>query len=297
MFYFFLGIVRPCFSDYASPIVLVNKKDGTKRICVDYRKLNEKIIKDKYPLPLIDDQVKKLYKARVFSTIDLKNGFFHVPVEKSSRRYTAFITESGTYEFLKTPFGLCNSPAIFQRFINCVFKPLIDEGTVLAYMDDLIIPGENDEKALEGLEKVLRLSSEYGLEINWKKCNFLTTKIEYLGIVIEAGTMKPSPRKIEAVRKMPNPKNIKELQRLLGLTGYFRKYIKGYAIIVRPLTKLLKKTENFEIGLDQIEAIEKLKTILSNEPVLAIFNFESETELHTDASKDGLAAILFQKKL
>lgn len=154
------GIVRPCFSEYASPIVLVSKKDGSKRICIDYRRLNAKIVKDRYPLPLIEDQIQKLNSSKIFCTIDLRNGFFHVPVEGSSRKYTAFITQSGTYEFLKTPFGLCNAPAVFQRFINCIFHELIRDKIVLAYMDDLIIPGQSEAECLTNLKKILQLSAE-----------------------------------------------------------------------------------------------------------------------------------------
>lgn len=287
--------MRPCFSEYASPIVLVSKKDGSKRICIDYRRLNAKIVKDRYPLPLIEDQVQKLNSSKVFCTIDLRNGFFHVPVEDSSRKYTAFITQSGTYEFLKTPFGLCNAPAVFQRFINCIFHELIKNKMVLAYMDDLIIPGRSEIECLTNLKKVLQLSAEYGLEINWKKCQFLTTKVEYLGTIIENGKMTPSEDKIMAVKKMKNPTNIKQLQRFLGLTGYFRKYIENYALIAKPLTNLLRKNNDFNLGSEEIKAIDELKLRLSNKPVLDLFQSEKETELHTDASKDGLAAILQQR--
>lgn len=125
------GIVEPCSSEYASPVVVVKKKDGSPRLCVDYRRLNKEIVKDKYPLPLIEEQIDKLAEARVFSTIDLRNGFFHVDVEERSRKYTAFVTQRGQYQFLKVPFGLCNSPPVFQRFINHIFRPLINEGILL----------------------------------------------------------------------------------------------------------------------------------------------------------------------
>nr|XP_012150982.1 PREDICTED: uncharacterized protein LOC105663851 [Megachile rotundata] len=134
------GIVQPSVSEYASPVVLVKKKDGSNRLCIDFRLLNKKIVKDRYPLPLIEDQLDALQSARVSSTLDLKNGFFHVPIEESSRKYTAFIVPDGHYEFLRVPFGLCNSPTIFQKFINAVFQDLIREHVLLVYIDDLIIP-------------------------------------------------------------------------------------------------------------------------------------------------------------
>jgi len=134
------GIAQPSLSDYASPVVLVEKKDGSTRLCVDYRQLNKKIVRDRYPLPLIEDQLDLLQNARYFSTLDLKNGFFYVPLDKDSIKYTAFIVPDGHYEFLKVPFGLCNSPSVFQRFINNIFKNAIREKIVLTYLDDLIIP-------------------------------------------------------------------------------------------------------------------------------------------------------------
>lgn len=138
-------IIQPSVSEYASPIVLVKKKDGTKRLCVDFRLLNKKIAKDRYPLPLIEDQLDALQNARVFSTLDLKNGFFHVRVDELSRKYTAFIVPDGHFEFLRVPFGLCNSPAIFQKFVNVIFKDLVREGVMLIYMDDLIVPAMDYE--------------------------------------------------------------------------------------------------------------------------------------------------------
>ncbi|XP_029162889.1 uncharacterized protein LOC114934371 [Nylanderia fulva] len=173
------GIIQPSLSEYASPVVLVKKGTGETRLCVDYRQLNKKIIKDRYPLPLIDDQLDALQGASIFSTIDLKNGFFHVPMEKESRKYTSFVVPDGQYEFLYAPFGLCNSPAVFQRFINQTFRELIRGGVVLTYVDDLIIPSTDFEAALSGLEKVLGVAERFGLNINWKKCKFLQTRVEF----------------------------------------------------------------------------------------------------------------------
>lgn len=167
------GIVEPCSSEYASQVVVVKKKCGSPRICIDYRKINKIIMKDRFPLPLIEDQLDRLQEAKIFTTLDLKNGFFHVPIEKESRHYTSFVTHKGQYQFLRVPFGLCNSPAVFQRFINTVFRDLINEGIALQYMDDLIIPASDESEALNRLQKILKTAEEYGLEINKKKCQFL----------------------------------------------------------------------------------------------------------------------------
>ncbi|XP_029171737.1 uncharacterized protein LOC114941060 [Nylanderia fulva] len=180
---------------------------------------------DRYPLPLIEDQLDMLKGARVFSTLDLTNGFFHVRVNESSRKYTAFIVPNGHYEFLRVPFGLCNSPAVFQRYVNTVFRDLIRERIVLAYMDDLIIPSSDVESGIRNLERVLVTASETGLMINCSKCCFLETTVEFLGHVICNGCVRLSDRKTEAVRRFPCPASAKQVQSFLGLSGYFRKFI------------------------------------------------------------------------
>ncbi|GBN50500.1 Retrovirus-related Pol polyprotein from transposon 297, partial [Araneus ventricosus] len=149
------GIVEPCSSEYSSPVVIVRKKDGTPRVCIDYRKLNKVVVKDRFPLPLIEDILDRLQGSRVFSTIDLKNAFFHVDVNKDSRKYTSFVTHEGQYQFLKVPFGLCNSPAVFQRYINTIFRPLINDGIILPYLDDIIILSSSFEEGIERVERVL----------------------------------------------------------------------------------------------------------------------------------------------
>nr|XP_023023532.1 uncharacterized protein LOC111511732 [Leptinotarsa decemlineata] len=169
-------IIRPSASEYASPIVLVKKKDGSTRICCDYRKLNKKIVKDRFPLPIIEDVLDRLQGAEVFSVIDLRNGFFHVPIEKGSIKYTSFITPEGQYEFLKCPFGLCNSPAVFQRYIAHILRPLTLKNIVIFYMDDIIIPSKNEEEGLERLKTVLAVAKDHGLEIKKKKF-FATTNV------------------------------------------------------------------------------------------------------------------------
>lgn len=179
------GIAQPSLSDYA--IILVKKRDGSARLCVDYCQLNKKIICDRYSLPLIEDQVDFLQGAGFFSTLDLESGFFHVPIEKDSRKYTAFVVPDMYYKFLKVPFGLCNSPSVFQRFINAPFKDAIRDRLVLIYLDDLIIPSVDEETGIKNLEIVLNIASEAGLKINWQKCRFLQIKIEFLGHVIEDG--------------------------------------------------------------------------------------------------------------
>lgn len=289
------GIIRPSNSDFAAPVVPVKKKDGTIRTCIDYRGINEKMIKDEYPLPLIETQIDQLAKAKIFSKLDLKNGFFHLKVHEDSIKYTAFVTSYGQYEFLRAPFGLSNCPKVFMRFINIIFRDLIEKGVVLIFIDDIIIPAKDEEEALERLRDVLRVASEYGLNINWKKTELLSRKIEYLGHIIENGNVHPSAEKTDAVLRYPQPQTIKQLQRFLGLTSYFRKFILKYSSIAAPLTDLLKKNVDFNFDEEHIAAFNTLKQRLASDPVLKIYDPDLETELHTDASMEAISAILLQK--
>ncbi|GIX76875.1 retrovirus-related Pol polyprotein from transposon 297 [Caerostris darwini] len=265
------GIIRSSSSEYASPIVLVKKKDNTTRLCVDYRKVNRKLVKDRFPLPLIDDVLDKLQDAKVYTTLHLKNGFFHVAVDEESRKFTSFVVPDGQYEFNKVPFGLSTSPSVFQRYVYSIFKHLMNKGIVITYMDDLIIPSEDEVEGLEKLKVVLEVASKYGLEIKLKKCQFLKRNVEFLGHIVENGTIRPSPAKTLAVKRFPVPTNVKRVQSFLGLTSYFRKFIPEYSKIAKPLSDLLRKDHPFTMGQDQIDAFEKLKDLLTRSPVLTIF--------------------------
>ncbi|GFV86603.1 retrovirus-related Pol polyprotein from transposon 17.6 [Trichonephila clavipes] len=206
------GIVRPSSSEYASPIVLVKKKDGTTRLCVDYRRLNRKLVKDRFPLPLIEDVLDRLQGAKVYTT------------------------------------------------------ELMRKGVVIIYMDDLIIPAKDEKEGLEKLREVLEVASKYGLEMKFKKCQFLRRKVEFLGHVVENGTIRPSIAKTIAVKKFPVPTTVKQVQSFLGLTGYFRKFIPAYSQIAKPLSDLTRKDNPFMFEQPQMEAFEKLKKLLTESP-------------------------------
>ncbi|GBL93950.1 Transposon Tf2-9 polyprotein [Araneus ventricosus] len=194
-------------------------------------------------------------------------------------------------------FGLTNSPSVFQRYIYNVFRDLIKENVVMIYLDDLVIFSENETQGIERLQRVLKTASEYGLELNIKKCQFLKREIEFLGHRIKDGKLYASPLKIKAVMNFPEPKCTKDIRSYLGLTGYFRKFIPHYSAIAKPLSDLLKKDINFSFGLKERESFNELKQILSKEPVLCLYNPKSETEIHTDASIDGFGACLLQKSI
>ncbi|GBN28082.1 Transposon Tf2-9 polyprotein [Araneus ventricosus] len=289
------GIVRQSSSEYASPIVLVKKKDGTARLCVDYRKLNRKLVKDRFPLPLIEDVLDKLQDAKVYSTLDLKNGFFHVEVNEDYKHFTSFVVPDGQFEFNKVSFGLSTSPSVFQRYVYSIFRELMRKGIVIIYMEDLIIPAKDEDEGIEKLKKVFEVASKYGLEIKFKKCQFLRRKVEFLGHVVENGTVRPSVAKTIAVKKFPVPTTVKQVQSFLGLTGYFRKFIPAYSKIAKPLSDLIRSDNPFVFEQSQIEAFEKLKKLLTESPVLSIFQQGKTTELHTDASQQGYGAVLLQE--
>lgn len=289
------SIVRKSTSNVASRIVVVKKKDGTLRVCVDYRKLNTMVLMDCFPVPIMEEVLEKLQSAKWFTTMDLQNGFFHVAVEEASKPYTAFVTREGLFEFNKAPFGFKNSPAAFIRFVQFIFQELINSNIMQLYMDDIIVYAATPEECMEKTEMVLKRAAEFGLKIKWKKCNFMQRRIHFLGHIIEGGQICPGKEKTSAVNSFGTPQNVKAVQGFLGLTGFFRKFIPGYAQIARPLTDLLKKDAIFNIGPVEQQSVNKLKEILVNEPVLRIYSREAETELHTDASKDGLGAVLLQK--
>ena len=201
------------YSEYASPIVVVRKKDGSSHVCIDYRKLNRVIEKDSHPLPLIEDLLDKLEDACVFSTLDLKNGFFHVSVEKESRKYTAFVTSNGQYQFLKVPFELCNSPRVFQRYINAAFWDLIRQNIVLLYVDDLIVPAANEQEVLERLRTVLKTASDYGLQINFKKCQFVNRVLRTRS---RRGQNLPFPRENQSRDRLSRAERIKRHSKING---------------------------------------------------------------------------------
>ncbi|GFW26726.1 retrovirus-related Pol polyprotein from transposon 17.6 [Trichonephila clavipes] len=269
------GIIRPSSAEYASPIVMVKKKDGSSRMCIDYTKLNQKLVKDKFPLPIIEDVLDTLQEAKVYSTLDLRNGFFHVDVDEDCRKYTSFIVPDGQFEFNKVPFGLSTSPGVFQRYVSSIFRDLTRKGIVISYLDDLVIPAKNEQEGLEKLKIIFEIAKKYGLEIKFKKCQFLKKKIEFLGHIVESGTIKPSPTKTLAVRKFPEPTTIKQVQSFLGLTGYFRNISEDYAKkeLITRIARWALQLEEFDYEIEH-RAGSRMKHVdaLNRYPVMMVCN-------------------------
>lgn len=241
------GIVRESQSEYASPVILVKKKDGADRMCVDYRALNAITVKDRYPLPLIDDHIDKLGTNTYFSSLDMASGFHQIKMREDdgSIGRTAFVTPEGHFEYLKMPYGLANAPVVYQRIISKTLKALIDTGKVLTYIDDILVLSETIDEGFTILRRVLETLVTAGFSLNPKKCTFLSTEVEYLGRLISKGQVRPSARKVDALLKSPKPSNVKQVRQFLGLAGYFRRYIANYAVKTAPIAKLTKNNVPF----------------------------------------------------
>ncbi|UYV72850.1 hypothetical protein LAZ67_10000987, partial [Cordylochernes scorpioides] len=286
-------VIQPSESPWSAPVVLVKKKDGTWRFCVDFRRLNHITKKDVYPLPRIDDVLDHLSSARYYSTMDLKTGYWQVEVDERDREKTAFVTPDGLYEFMVMPFGLCNAPATFERMMDNVLMGL-KWNICLCYLDDIVVYSDTFEEHLERLSKVLSCLQQAGLTINPDKCLFGSTKIKILGHVVDKDGIQPDSEKVEAIKKFPVPKSVCDIQSYLGLCSYYRRFIKNFSKIAAPLQILLKKDQKFIWTQEQKDSFESLKKVLMQKPVLGHFKESAITKLHTDASSYGLGAVLVQ---
>ena len=299
------GVITKSMSKWASPIVVVPKKSAPgeppkRRLCVDSRKVNElqqEVItagKTKgqisiHPLPKIDEMYVKLKGAKVFSTIDLRSGYHHIALGKSSRAKTTFVTPFGKYEFLMVPFGLAQAPAYFQLLMNKVLKGL---KFAMTYLDDIIIFSQDETQHLEHLEIVFSHLREAGLKMKHSKCDFFKSEIQYLGHLISPEGISPLPNKLDSIKHMPVPNSAKEIKQFLGLTGYYRKFVPRFADISRPLTTLTKKDAKFKWTSACQKSFELLKEALCGEPVLKYADTSKPYTLYTDASKYGWAGVL-----
>ena len=261
---------------------------------VDYRKLNQQTVKDALPLSRIDETLEKLGKAKVYSTIDLKKGFWQVPVAEEDKSKTAFSTKFGTYEFNTMPFGLTNAPAKFQRMMNNLLEDYVGK-FVEVYIDDIIIYSENFTDHLEHLERVFRILNRVNLKLSLEKSKFFQTEVKFLEHKISAEGIQVDERKIKTVKDFPIPRNVREIRGFLGLASYYRKFIKGFSQIAKPLNTLLKKDVKFQWTKACQVSFETLKDKLITAPILRYPDFKKPFYITTDASGTGLGAILSQR--
>ena len=301
-----LGAIRPSNSPWASAIVLVRKKDGRLRFCIDLRKLNNRTVKDAYSLPRIESILDSLGGAQIFSTLDLKAGYWQVEMAEECKAYTAFTCGPlGFYECDTMPFGATNASATFQRLMHDCLGEL-NMNWCIVYLDDIIIFSDTKEEHLKRLEAVFQKLCAAGLKLKPSKCFFFREEIEYLGHVVSGKGISTNPKKIEAVSKWPTPKTVYDVRSFLGFVGYYRRFIKNFSRITKPIREVITGLENqskrsakktyIEWSDAADVAFEHLKAMCVSTPILAYPDYQLPFTLHTDSSTDGLGAVLYQKQ-
>ena len=290
------GVIRSSSSPWASPVVMVKKKDGSMRFCVDFRQMNDATIKDAHPLPRIDDTLESLYGAQYFTTLDLKSGYWQVPIKEEDKEKTAFRTSSGQlYEFNQLPFGLCNAPATFSRLMDRTLAGLA-WNICLYYLDDIIVFSATWAEHIQRLKAVFERLRRANLKLGARKCTLAAREVSFLGYKVTPEGLEPEARLMEAISKLPPPINVVEVRSFLGLVGYYRRFVKKFSDKAAPLNALLRKEQAWKWTEDCQNAFETLKGEIAARPVSAYPDFSKPFRLYTDASNIGLGAILAQKQ-
>lgn len=288
------GWITPSNAPWAAPVLLAKKANGGLRFCVDYRKLNSITVKDRYPLPLIEETLTRIGKAKIFTKLDIRQAFHRLRLAPEHEDLSAFRTRYGAYKYKVLPFGLCNGPASFQRYINGKLIGYLDK-FCSAYIDDILIYSDNVEEHTQHVRLILERLREANLQVDIKKCEFGVTHTKYLGFIIGTDGVSVDPAKIEAVTSWERPRTVKGVQAFLGFCNFYRKFVKAYGRVALPLTALTKKNRDFEWTEECEAAFQALKQHLSHAPILRHFEHGRPTRVETDASDGVLAGVLLQK--
>lgn len=288
-------IVEPSDSPWSSPIILVKKSDGTYRFCVDYRRLNRVTVKDAYPLPRITSILDKLRGANYLSTIDIKSAFWNIPMGESSKKYTAFtVPGRGLFHFKRLPFGLCNSPATWQRFIERIITGELTE-FAFPYLDDIVVVSETFADHIRILRLILNKLLDAGLSLNLSKCEFCKPEINYLGYVVDKNGLRADPQKVLPIVNISRPSSVKEIRSFMGMVSWYRRFLPNFAHISAPLNRLLRKNQPFAWSQDCENAFNNIKQALISAPILSCPNFDIPFVVQCDASGYGLGGVLTQR--
>jgi len=289
------GYIVPSKSPIASPVFFIKKKDGRLRLVQDYRKLNEFTIKNRYPLPLATDIINRLQRARLFTKFDVRWGYNNIRIKAGDEWKAAFVTNRGLFEPQVMLFGLTNSPATFQALMNTIFTDLVAAGKVAVYLDDILIYTETLEEHRALTHEVLQRLAAHDLYLRPEKCEFQRDEVEYLGLIIRKGTVSMDPIKINAITNWPVPRNLRELRAFLGFANFYRRFIKDFAHVARPLNDLTKKDTPWHWDPHQDEAFSTLKRSFSTKPILAMWEPDRPTGIEVDASGYATGGVLLQQ--
>jgi len=287
--------IRPSASPWGAPVLLVKKKDGSSRLCVDYRQLNKLTIKNKYSLPRIDDLLDQLRGAAVFSKINLRSGYHHILVKPEDVQKMTFRSRYGHYEYVVMSFEVTNAPAIFIDYMNRMFRPYLDQ-FVVVFIDDILIYSKDRDVHADHLRVVLRILREHKLYGKLSKCEFWLDEVQFLGHVISTQGISVDPAKIETMVKWERPQTVTEVRNFLGLAGYYRQFVEGFSKLVSPLTQLTRKDQPFSWTDECKVCFEDMKRRLTTASILVIPDTAKTFEVYCDASYQGLGCVLMQEK-
>ena len=289
------GFIRKSKSQFGAPVFYVPKKDGSRRLCVDYRGLNAIIVKDRYPIPLTKQLLESLSQSTIFTKIDLRSAYHLVRIQPGDEHKTAFRCRYGHYEYLVMPFGLANAPSIFMRLIQQALSEYLDIFAVV-YLDDILVYSRNVTDHVPHVRLVLASLRKFQLYAKLEKCDFHQESIEFLGYIISKDGFRMAPSKVKSIAEWPTPMSVKQVQSFLGLANFYRIFIKNFSKICRPLTELTKKDHNFQWGSEEKDAFAVLKSAIMSEPVLAHPDYTQPFMVETYASDYALGAILCQQR-